>query len=34
LNPLPKQATLKTACMVKENVVTDGQACVPAPSRA
>jgi len=34
LNPLSKKATLKTMCMVKEDVVIDGQACVLVPSRA
>ena len=34
LNPLSKKATLKTTCMVKEQVVIDGQACVLVPSRA
>jgi 3-hydroxybutyryl-CoA dehydratase len=34
LNPLSKKATLKTTCMVKEEVVIDGQACVLVPSRA
>ena len=34
LNPLSKKATLKTTCMVKEDVVIDGQACVLVPSRA
>jgi 3-hydroxybutyryl-CoA dehydratase len=34
LNPLSKKATLKTICMVKEEVVIDGQACVLVPSRA
>ena len=34
LNPLSKKATLKTTCMVKEDVVIDGQASVLVPSRA
>lgn len=34
LNLLSKKATLKTTCMVKEEVVIDGQACVLVPSRA
>jgi 3-hydroxybutyryl-CoA dehydratase len=34
LNPLSKKATLKTTCMVKEDVVIDGQACILVPSRA
>ncbi len=28
-----KSATLRTRCMVKENVVIDGEACVLVPSR-
>jgi 3-hydroxybutyryl-CoA dehydratase len=34
LNPLSKKATLKTTCMVKEEVVIDGEASVLVPSRA
>jgi 3-hydroxybutyryl-CoA dehydratase len=34
LNPLSKKATLKTTCMVKEEMVIDGEASVLVPSRA
>jgi hypothetical protein len=34
LNPLSKKATLRTTCMVEEEVVIDGQASVLVPSRA
>ena len=33
LNLRRKSATLRTTCMVKENVVIDGEACVLVPSR-
>ncbi|WP_428490057.1 MaoC family dehydratase [Rhodopila sp.] len=33
LNLLQKSATLRTTCMVKENVVIDGEACLLVPSR-
>ncbi|WP_428539145.1 MaoC family dehydratase [Rhodopila sp.] len=33
LNLPRKSATLRTTCMVKENVVIDGEACVLVPSR-
>ena len=33
LNPARKSVTLRTACMVKENVVIDGEACVLVPAR-
>jgi 3-hydroxybutyryl-CoA dehydratase len=34
LNLPRKSATLRTTCMVKENVVIDGEACVLVPARA
>lgn len=33
LNPTRKRATLRTMCMVKENMVIDGEACVLVSSR-
>jgi hypothetical protein len=33
LNLARKSVTLRTRCLVKENVVIDGEACVLVPSR-
>ncbi len=33
LNPPRKSVTLRTGCLVKEDVVIDGEACVLVPSR-